>query len=138
MARFSMLIEEDLKKEGKEVLDFNSLDKNKLLPEDKELLKNLNSLIGSVTTNLEKYRFSDAADGIYQFMWHEVADKYIEAIKNRSDKETALSVFGHVFRTGLKLLHPFMPFISEAIWDDFPKNSKESKDLVNTDWPTVK
>jgi valyl-tRNA synthetase len=138
MARFSMLIEEDIKKEGKEVLDFDSLDKNKLLPEDKELLKTLEGLVVSVTTNLEKYRFSDAADGIYQFMWHEVADKYIEAIKNRNDKEIALSVFGHVFRTGLKLLHPFMPFITEAIWEDLPKNSSESKDLVNADWPADK
>jgi valyl-tRNA synthetase len=138
MARFSLMLEEGLKKEGKEVLNFDALDKKKLSAEDTNIINELNKLTVEVTSNLEKYRFSDAADGIYQFMWHEVADKYIESVKNREDKETALSVFGFVFKTGLKLLHPFMPFISEAIWENLPKNSNESKNLVNANWPVEK
>jgi valyl-tRNA synthetase len=124
---------DDLEKEGKKVCDFSKLDKNKLSAADKSILNNLENLIGVVNSNLEKYRFSDASDAIYPFMWHEVADKYIELVKGREDKETALAVLDHVLKTGLKLLHPFMPFITEAIWENISKGEKEL--LVSSEWP---
>jgi len=136
MARFMLLLVDDLKKEGKDLIDFDKLDKKKFSTQDKNILKQLNELVGDVNSNLEKYRFSDAADGIYQFMWHEVADKYIEQIKQREDKQQALSVLNHVINTGLKLLHPFMPFVTEAIWENL--NDAEKIDgmvLVETKWP---
>src|SRR5258708_33678576 len=92
-----------------------------LKPEDKEILKGLNKLIKKVDISLEKFRFADASEAIYQFMWHEVADKYIEQIKNREDKDVALSILIHVYMSSLKLLHPFMPFVTEEIWSLLPR-----------------
>jgi valyl-tRNA synthetase len=135
MARFLLLMADDLKKEGKEVCDFSKLDKNTLSPGDKDILKSLGDLIGLVNSNLEKYRFSDASDTIYQFIWHEVADKYIELVKGREDKETALAVLDYVLKTGLKLLHPFMPFITEAVWSNLSKNEGEEGLLISSEWP---
>jgi valyl-tRNA synthetase len=135
MARFMLLMVDDLKKEGKEVCDFSKLNKSRLSSEDKDILKKLGDLIDVVNTNLEKYRFSDASDAIYQFMWHEVADKYIELVKGREDKEVALAILDSVLKTGLKLLHPFMPFITEAIWSSLSKNEGEEELLISSEWP---
>jgi valyl-tRNA synthetase len=86
-----------------------------------------------VNKNLEKYRFSDAGEDIYHFMWHELADKYIENVKDREDKDVALSVFRHVYLACLKLLHPFMPFVTEVIWEEMPR--KHDGDLISSKWP---
>jgi valyl-tRNA synthetase len=135
MARFMLLMIDDLKKDGKEVCDFEKLDKEKLCSEDKEILKKLEGLIKEVNLNLEKYRFSDASDAIYQFMWHEVADSYIEQVKGREDREVALAVLNYVLKTGLKLLHPFMPFITEAVWENMLRNEDEKDLLILSEWP---
>ena len=113
----------------------NSKDKASQLTEsDKKILGDLSTLIKSVDDNLAKYRFADAAEGIYHFMWDELASNYLEELKTRQDKEVALSVFRHVFMTCLKLLHPFMPFITEEIWSHLPK--KSDKPLVTSTWPS--
>jgi valyl-tRNA synthetase len=65
-------------------------------------------------------------------MWHKVADVYIEQVKNHEDQEIALSVLRHVLLTGLKLLHPFMPFVTEAIWKEI---NPESGMLIVAEWP---
>jgi len=80
----------------------------------------LQKVIKTVDSSLEIFRFADAADASYHFMWHEVADKYIENVKQREDKEVALSVLTYVYVTSLKLLHPFMPFVTEAIYQQMP------------------
>lgn len=132
MTRFMFLMIDDLKKNGKDLLDFEKLG-GKITGEDKDLVKKLDRMAREVNSNLEKYRFSDAADGIYQFMWHEVADRYIESVKKREDKEVALTVLNYVMKTGLKLLHPFMPFVTEALWENM--SGPESTILVETKWP---
>jgi len=105
-----------------------------LQKEDTKILIELNGITKKMTTLLEKYRFSEAADTIYEFMWHSVADVYIEQVKVRADQEVALSVLRHVLLTGLKLLHPFMPFVTEAIWREMPKKHEEM--LIVSKWPT--
>jgi len=85
---------------------------------------------------LEKFRFSEAADVIYHYMWDEVASSYIEQVKNRKDKEVALSVLRHVLLNGLKLLHPFMPFVTEAIWQEMP--GLFEKQLITAKWPEAR
>ncbi|PIR98918.1 valine--tRNA ligase [Candidatus Collierbacteria bacterium CG10_big_fil_rev_8_21_14_0_10_44_9] len=105
-----------------------------LQKEDKKILKELNTVVTKMTTLLEKFRFSQAADLIYEFMWHTVADIYIEQVKDRQDMEVALSVLRHVLLTGLKLLHPFMPFVTEAIWKEMPKKHDEM--LMVSRWPS--
>lgn len=103
-----------------------------LTESDKKMLDDLNALIKSVDENLTKYRFADASEVIYHFMWDELASKYLEGLKLRDDKEVALVVFRHIFTTCLKLLHPFMPFITEEVWSYLPK--KSLKPLVVTIW----
>jgi valyl-tRNA synthetase len=117
MGRFILMMREQWQKD---IPDYAQVDQKKLTKEDKAVLKELNTLIKSVDTELEKFRFADAAEAIYQFMWHTIADKYIEQIKEREDKDVALAVLQHVYMTSLKLLHPFMPFITEAIYQQMP------------------
>lgn len=121
MGRFILMMREQW---GKEIPTYEALDPKKLTKEDKEILKELKSLIKKVDSELEKFRFADAAEAIYQFMWHTIADKYIEQVKGRDDKDIALSVLQHIYMTNLKLLHPFMPFITEAIYQQMPDHGE--------------
>ncbi|MFT7184210.1 MAG: valyl-tRNA synthetase [Oceanicoccus sp.] len=96
---------------------------------DKWILTRLNEIISDVTEKLEAYQFSDAGMMIYDFFWGEFCDWYVEmskVIKNEA-------VLKHVLKTSLKLMHPFMPFVTEAIWE----NLKEEELLITTAWPEV-
>lgn len=130
MARFMLMMMEQY---GKEVPFYSDVMKKQLKPEDKEILKGLSKLIKSVDVSLEKFRMADAAEAIYQFTWHEVADKYIEQVKNREDKDVALAVLRYVYLNCMKLLHPFMPYITEEIWGLLPKQSDTP--LIISSWP---
>jgi valyl-tRNA synthetase len=104
---------------------------------DKLMLEKMKKLTVGVTASLERYRFADSAEMIYQFMWHEVADKYIEYVKglDGEQKIASLSVLRYVFVKGLVLLHPFMPLVTEAIWGNLPKFDGESDLLIREKWP---
>ena len=131
MARFFLLTQENL-----EVPITNNQIPNKgLQKEDKKILKDLNGIIKKMTALLEKFRFAEAGETIYHFMWDEVAAKYIEEVKDRKDLEVALPVLRHIILTGLKLLHPFMPFVTEAIWKEL---SPQVGMLIVAEWPEVK
>lgn len=101
-------------------------------PEDKEILKRLDETSAKVTTSLDRFRFHDGADALYEFIWHEFADIYIESTKER--REQAQPVLEYVFRTSLELLHPFMPFITEELWQKLPH---QGKSIMITKWPSV-
>ena len=102
--------------------------------DDKWILDELNKLIKSVTKALEKYRFNQAAEEMYEFVWHKFADMYIEKVKNR--KEEASPTLRHVLITSLKLLHPFMPFVTEAIWGEIKELRKyPDQMLITSSWP---
>jgi valyl-tRNA synthetase len=132
MSRFYLMMANEL---GKEIPWFEPKMKE-LTKEDKKIIKDLNAIIVKITNSLDKFRFAEAADTIYEFMWHNVADVYIEQVKTREDKTTALSVLRHVLLNGLKLLHPFMPFVTEAIWKEMPRQKDEM--LIVSKWPEVK
>ncbi len=92
---------------------------------DRWILSRLTHVIGQVNTALAEYRFNDAAGALYQFFWHELCDWYIELVKLRIEgepehKETARQVLFRVLETTLRLLHPFMPFITEELWQSLP------------------
>ncbi len=96
-----------------------------LLP-DRWILARLNRTIDDVTGYLDAYRFNDAAASLYQFIWHEFCDWYLELIKptlyakdDDAPKEEVRRTLHVVLRTSLKLLHPFMPFLTEEIWQKF-------------------
>ena len=138
IGRFMMY---ELEKHGyKNFDDLTSYSKDmkpKLKKEDIAVVDKFHKLILDVDRNLDKYRFADAADSIYHFMWDELASKYLENTKDRVDKEVTLSVFRYVYFNSLKLLHPFMPFVTEAIWQEL-KDLRKYPDqlLITSSWPT--
>ena len=92
-----------------------------------------------VTENLEKFELGEAARAIYEFIWGEFCDWYIELVKPRlyaeegDSRRTAQYVLGYVLERTLRLLHPFMPFITEEIWQHIPH---EGKSIMTAPWPT--
>ena len=109
---------------------------------DKWILNKLNKLILEVTNNIEKYDLGVALDKIYNFMWNEFCDWYIEMAKvrlygeNLEEKVQVSYVLNEVFTTCLKLLHPFMPFVTSEIYNNLV--NYENKDLMISSWPKVK
>ena len=114
----------------------------KLHIEDKWIINKLDKTIVEVTRNMENYDLGVALDKVYNFIWDEFCDWYIEMVKPRlysENKETKLIaeyVLNSVFRTALKLLHPFMPFVTSEIYSKLVKY--DDKDLMISDWPTIK
>lgn len=101
-------------------------DKSKLAVEDKWILTKLEECVKSVNTNLDKYELGVALSSIYDFLWDYYCDWYIELTKtsvSSEDKErslTAQNTLAYILRETLKLLHPFMPFITEEIYSSLP------------------
>lgn len=83
--------------------------------EDVEILKKYAELEKAVALNVKNYELGPALHAIYDFVWHEVADKYIEATKKRED-ENAKLVLRELLLNSLKMLHPFMPFVTEELY----------------------
>ena len=110
----------------------------KLELEDKWVLSKLNTLIREVTENLEAYELGVASAKIYDFIWDTYCDWYIELTKTRLNGEdqqarlAAENVLCYVLLRILELLHPFMPFITEEIWQALPH---EGRFLINAAWP---
>ena len=88
--------------------------KDHLHADDQWILRELEKITTNVTKNFDAYRFGQAGEDLYQFFWHVFCDEYLEKTKNR--KEEALPVLLQVLSTSLKLLHPFVPFITEEVW----------------------
>ncbi len=110
---------------------------------DRWILSRLNRTVDNVTKSLEKFRLNDAASTIYEFFWHEFCDWYLELIKptlaSGPKPETTKAVLFHVLETSLRLLHPFMPFITEEIWQRLKENKKDkifkNRSIMISDWP---
>jgi valyl-tRNA synthetase len=101
---------------------------------DKRIISELHMMTAAVTKYLEAYRFSDAAKRIYSFTWHRLADVHLEKNKDRfkNGDPMALAVLIYVFEEILKLLHPFMPFVTESLW----KERAQKTPLIVTPWPS--
>ncbi len=110
--------------------------------EDKWILNKLDKLVDEVTRNMENYDLGIALDKIYNFIWNEFCDWYIEMVKPRiySEKqETKIAVsdiLNHVLRTTMKLLHPFMPFVTSEIYSNLVQYSET--ELMVSNWPEAK
>ena len=108
--------------------------------EDKWIIQKLDELIATVTKNIEDYDLGIALDNIYSFVWNEFCDWYIEMSKirlygdNKEEKIQVCFVLNYVFATSLKLLHPFMPFITSELYTKVMKYDKD-KDIMVTEWP---
>ncbi|MBO5930586.1 MAG: class I tRNA ligase family protein, partial [Clostridia bacterium] len=113
-------------------------DEKDLALEDKWILHKFNQLVTEVTENLDKFELGVAVAKLYDFIWDEFCDWYIELVKPRlyeaenTSNTTAQQVLSYVLSNTLKLLHPFMPFITEEIWQSLPH---EGESIVISDWP---
>jgi len=112
---------------------------NELHLEDKWILTRMNRAIKNVSEGIETYNFNHAAKTIYDFIWSELCDWYIESIKDRLNsegrsKKIAQNVLVKVFDNALRLLHPFMPYLSEELWQAIP-SQKEKDLLIISKWP---
>ncbi|WP_148134755.1 valine--tRNA ligase [Candidatus Formimonas warabiya] len=105
---------------------------------DKWILERYRATLTDVTRFLEKYELGEAARTLYEFIWSEFCDWYIELAKLRlyketgAEKHTAQFVLTHVLKGIMQLLHPFMPFITEEIWQHLPENKGT---IMLSSWP---
>ena len=116
---------------------FNKNGKPTLKPKDRKVLKNLNKLTEEVTKLMDSFKFYMAAEKLYHYFWHTFADKIIEENKKRlngKERRASQYVLFNVLLTSLKLLHPFMPFITEEIYQKLPVINRK-KCLMVENWP---
>jgi valyl-tRNA synthetase len=109
-------------------VSLNSLGRSNL-----PIIKKLNKTVKLVNKDLDNFEFGKAAHGLYNFFWHDFCDKFIEESKSlpRRGKNAALL---YVLLTSLKLLHPFIPFITEEIYQTLPIQNKKKSLMIET-WP---
>lgn len=131
-SRFVMMnLDRDLMEKYKDNKDYSLA--------DKWILSRMNTLVKDVTENMEKYELGIALQKVYDFLWTEFCDYYIELVKpvlygeDESEKGRVFNVLYRVLETGLKLLHPVMPFITEEI---FTHLSTEVESITISEWPT--
>ena len=126
--------------ENIEDLDFSK--KPALLPEHEKHIQTLNETVAEVTKHLNDYRIDLAADTAYHYFWHTFADVIIEEVKpvlkgdDTASRESAQWLLYTILATSLKLLHPFMPFVTEAVWEDIPTGAHKEQELLLVErWP---
>lgn len=125
IARFVLSQTEKIKNESKK--------QSILLEKEKKQLEEAKKVKNEIGENIEKYRFSQAAEIAYHYVWHEFADIIIEEKKkilqneraHTEEKESAITLLYALLMESLKMLHPFMPFVTEAIYQRLPKKNKE-------------
>lgn len=136
--------EEDIIKFHEEVYNKETKKYNSelLKLEDKWIINKLETLIVEVTNNLENYDLGVALDKVYNFIWNEFCDWYIEMVKPRlysedyNEKVKVCYVLDYIFGISMKLLHPFMPFVTTEIYRNLVKYN--DKDLMVSKWPGAK
>ncbi len=133
VSRFSMMNLKDFS------IDKIEKDKLKMTLSDKWIISRLNRAIKKTNDYLNEFKFGEAAKNIYEFSWNEFCDWYIEFIKSRLyqeedkiSKETAQYILWVTLENTLKLLHPFMPFITEEIWQKIPHKGES---IIISSWP---
>lgn len=124
-SRFCLMNIEDLKQ-----YDFTNID-NK----DKWILSKLNKIIDNVTKSMEKYEFNNAGATLYDFIWSDFCDSYIEMCKFSLNETSTKSTLCYLITSIIKMMHPFMPFVTEEIYSMLPIKNHES--IMISDYPVV-
>ncbi len=115
-------------------------EKPDLIEIDEKYLSELSELIKDITQEMEKFNYHIASEKIYHYVWHRYADEILEECKTRinagtsEEKVSAQYTLMEILTTSLKLLHPFMPFVTEEIWGLLPKENKNL--LIVEKWPS--
>lgn len=124
-SRFCLMNIEDLKS-----YDFSDLD-----VQDKWILSKLNKVISKVTKNMESYEFNNAGGELYNFIWSDFCDSYIEMSKFSLDSVSTKSTLCYVISAILKMLHPFMPYVTDEIYSMLP--IKDAENIMVSSYPLV-
>lgn len=124
-SRFCLMNIEDLKG-----YDFSDLD-----VQDKWILSKLNKVINKVTKNMESYEFNNAGGELYNFIWSDFCDSYIEMSKFSLDSVSTKSTLCYVISAILKMLHPFMPYVTDEIYSMLP--IRDAENIMVSSYPLV-
>ena len=124
-SRFCLMNISDLKE-----YDFSSLD-----DKDKWILNKLNKVIDKVTKSMDKYEFNNVGSVLYSFIWDDFCDSYIEMCKFSLDKVSTKSTLCYTISAILRMIHPFMPYVTDEIYNMLP--IKDSESIVISSYPTV-
>jgi valyl-tRNA synthetase len=109
---------------------------------DEEIVATLKATVAEVSADIERFSLYLAAEKSYHYVWHELADKVLEESKPilaGTDEEARYArqyVLRECLRTSLKLLHPFMPYVTEAVWQEMPETLRDADMLLVATWPT--
>ena len=139
-SRFAIM---NLQDDQGQFLPLTDVDTAALKPEDQWILDRLNQDTDAVGKALERFDLAMAGQKVYELIWNEFCDWYIELVKKRlwsddeADKMVVRSVLVEALRNMVKLLHPFMPFITEEIWSHLPQAEGEDM-LISATWPQVR
>lgn len=134
--------EEDVHEYCNKVYQNGKYEQSILAIEDKWILNKLDKLTVDVTANIDNYDLGIAIDNIYSFIWNEFCDWYIEIVKprlygdNYESKVAAVDILNHTFETAMKLLHPFMPFITTVVYSNLIQY--DDKELMISKWPELR
>jgi len=116
-------------------------DLDKLTLADQWILSRLNTTVENVTRNFDKFEFGEAGRELYNFIWSDFADWYIEMTKETlngdGDKAPVQQTLAYVLDQTLRLLQPIMPFVTEAIWQEMPAQAGQNADFSVTRYPVV-
>jgi valyl-tRNA synthetase len=133
--RFSLMNLEDYPREGV------SVGRNEESLPDRWIRHQLNRTVNEVVKNLDEYRFNEATAAVYQFVWHEFCDWYLELIKptlygkgDPAQRQATQQTLFTVLKNSLKLLHPFMPFVTEEIWQTL---IRDGSSIMVSEFPAV-
>ena len=124
-SRFCLMNIEDLK-----VYDFSNL-----AVQDKWILSKLNKVISKVTKNMESYEFNNAGGELYNFIWSDFCDSYIEMSKFSLDSVSTKSTLCYAISAILKMLHPFMPYVTDEIYSMLP--IRDAENIMTSSYPLV-
>jgi len=123
---------------------FDADESVRLSAKDEEILKELSNVTDDVTSDIAAFRYHLASEKLYHYFWHTFADILIEEAKPRlkgddvEDKKAAQLMLWTVLTTSLKMLHPFMPFITEVLWKEIPHAENEPELIMICGWPINK
>jgi valyl-tRNA synthetase len=112
-----------------------------LLAADEELIREANRKAAEVSQYIDEFRLDLAADNVYHFVWHRFADEILEESKSvlkgedMAARQSRAAALHEILLLSLKLLHPFMPFVTESIWQELPR--KENDVLMVAKWPNI-
>ena len=144
-SRFVIMNLQDEDGNFRQMAELTDLDKAALQDEDKWIISRVNDATKYITETMEKYDLALAGQRAYDLIWNEFCDWYIEIVKGRlygddeEDKKIARAVLVKVLKDMLRLLHPFMPYITEEIWTYLPKGEADADNpkgfLIKEHWP---